>query len=76
VIVVRWIRAFLLFWVDFVVGDDWTVAASVTTALLATYGLNRAGVNAWWLTPVAAVAATAISLRRASLRSRTRARRP
>jgi hypothetical protein len=72
VIVVRWIRAFVLFWVDFVVGDDWTVAAAVTAALLATYGLHRAGMNAWWLTPVVAVAATAVSLRRTARRNRPR----
>lgn len=71
-IVVRWVRAFVLFWVDFVVGDDWTVAAAVTAALLATYGLHRAGVPVWWLTPLVAVTATAISLRRASRRARTR----
>lgn len=71
-IVVRWVRAFVLFWVDFVVGDDWTVAATVTAALLATYGLHRAGVPVWWLTPVAAVAATALSLRRTARRERAR----
>jgi hypothetical protein len=72
VIVLRWVRAFVLFWVDFVVGDDWTVAATVVAALLATWGLTRAGVPAWWLTPVAALAATALSLRRAALRERAR----
>jgi hypothetical protein len=66
------LRAFGAFWWDFIVGDDWTVAAAVTAALLATYGLHRAGVPAWWLTPVAAVAATAVSLRRASRRDRAR----
>lgn len=74
-IVLRWLRAFVLFWVDFVVGDDWTVAAAVTAALLATYGLHRAGVPAWWLTPVVAVAATAVSLRRSSRRARASAAR-
>jgi lysylphosphatidylglycerol synthetase-like protein (DUF2156 family) len=72
VIVVRWIRAFLLFWVDFVVGDDWTVAAAVAAALLGTWGLLRAGVDAWWLTPVVAVLATVVSLRRTTLRDRAR----
>jgi lysylphosphatidylglycerol synthetase-like protein (DUF2156 family) len=72
VIVVRWIRAFVLFWVDFVVGDDWTVAAAVAAALLGTWGLLRAGVDAWWLTPVVAVLATVVSLRRTTLRDRAR----
>ncbi len=68
-IVVRWIRAFVLFWVDFVVGDDWTVAAAVLASLLATWGLVRAGLPAWWLLPVVAVGATTVSLRRAARRA-------
>jgi hypothetical protein len=66
VIVVRWIRAFVDFWIDFIVGDDWTVAATVLTALLATWGLQRAGFPAWWLLPAAAVGSTTLSLRRAT----------
>ena len=46
-IVVRWIRAFVDFWIDFVVGDDWTVAATVLAALLVTWGLQRAAFPAW-----------------------------
>jgi len=64
-IIVGWIRAFVGFWVDFIVGDDWTVAATVGVALLATWALHRFGVAAWWLLPLAAVGATAVSLRRA-----------
>jgi hypothetical protein len=66
VILVRWLRAFVGFWVDFVVGDDWTVAATVLLALLATWGLVRAGIPAWWLLPVAAIGSTVLSLRRAT----------
>jgi hypothetical protein len=69
-IVVRWIRAFVDFWIDFVIGDDWTVAATVLVALLATWGLVSAGVPAWWLLPVAALGSTAVSLRRAARRAR------
>jgi hypothetical protein len=65
-IVVRWIRAFVQFWIDFVVGDDWTVAATVLAALLATWGLQRAGLPAWWLLPAAAIAGTTVSLWRAT----------
>jgi hypothetical protein len=70
VIVVRWIRAFVEFWIDFVVGDDWTVAATVLAGLLGTWGLVEAGVPAWWLLPVAALGSTAVSLRRAARRAR------
>jgi len=69
-IVVRWIRAFVEFWVDFIVGDDWSVAATVGVALLVTWALHRAGVAAWWLLPLAAVGATAVSVRRAARTSR------
>jgi len=61
----RWIRGFVLFWVDYVVGDDWTVAAVIGAALLATWGLVQVGISAWWLLPLAVVAAAAQSLRRA-----------
>jgi hypothetical protein len=64
-IVWRWTRAFFAFWIDFVVGDDWTVAAAIAVALLATWGLVEVGVPAWWLLPVAVLAATMRSLRRA-----------
>jgi hypothetical protein len=66
----RWIRAFVLFWVDYVVGDDWTVAAVVGVALLATWGLTELDVPAWWLLPPAVLGATAASVRRAVLRER------
>jgi phage shock protein PspC (stress-responsive transcriptional regulator) len=47
----RRLRAFLAFWYDFVVGDDWRIAAGVAGGLAATYALSRAGVPAWWLLP-------------------------
>ena len=68
-IVVRWIRSFVGFWIDFVVGDDWTVAATVLVALLATWGLARTDLPAWVLLPAAAVGSTAVSLRRAAKRA-------
>ncbi|CAG6391207.1 hypothetical protein NMG29_27895 [Streptomyces cocklensis] len=62
----KWIRSFALFWYDFVVGDDWRVAAGVVVALGATAGLvHAADVNAWWLLPLAVVVMLGLSLRRA-----------
>jgi len=48
----------------FVIGDDWRVAARVAVALLASWGLVEAGVQAWWLLPPAVLYATVRSLHR------------
>jgi hypothetical protein len=60
------LKAFARFWYDFFIGDDWTVAVGVLLALAATFGLVRAGVPAWWVTPVAVVMLLAASVRRAA----------
>ncbi|TKA04721.1 hypothetical protein FCI23_35180 [Actinacidiphila oryziradicis] len=57
---------FLHFCYDFVVGDDWTVAAGVVIALAATALLAGLGIAAWWLLPLAVVLLLGLSLRRAS----------
>jgi len=62
----RRLRAFGAFWYDFVIGDDWRGAAVVAAAISATAALVAAGVNAWWLLPVSALAALGWSLRRAT----------
>ena len=59
------IRAFLAFWYDFVVGDDWRVAVGVAVSLAATYGFSRAGVACWWIVPAAVVLLLPVSLIRA-----------
>jgi hypothetical protein len=69
-IVWRWMRAFVAFWIDYILGDDWTVAAIVGAALLATWGLTRADVPAWWLLPLAVLAATVRSLHASVMRER------
>ncbi len=66
----RYLRAFLHFWYDFIIGDDWTVAAGVDVALVATAVLAHNGVPAWWLLPVAVVVLLAGSLARATRRGR------
>ena len=65
----RYLRAFGLFWWNFVVGDDWRVAAGVAVALGFTALLTDEGVNAWWLLPAAVALLLADSLRRAAGRS-------
>ncbi|HET9072271.1 MAG TPA: hypothetical protein VFN60_10190 [Acidimicrobiales bacterium] len=43
--------SFGLFWWDFVVGDDWSIAAAVLVGLGAVAGLADAGTAAWWALP-------------------------
>ena len=58
------VRTFALFWWDFVVGDDWRVAAGLAVALALTWLLERADVTAWWLLPIAVGLVLAESVRR------------
>jgi hypothetical protein len=60
------LRAFGAFWYDFIIGDDWVIAAGVVVGLAGTYGLSRAGVAAWWLVPVVLVVLLPVSLSRAA----------
>ena len=60
------IAAFGRFWWDFVVGDDWVVAACITVAIGVTAALAHDSVTAWWLLPVAVAAVLWLSLRRAA----------
>jgi hypothetical protein len=61
----RRLAAFGRFWWDFVIGDDWLVAALVIVGMGATGALVAAGVNAWWLLPAAVPIVLWLSLRRA-----------
>jgi hypothetical protein len=47
----RRLRAFFAFAYDFVVGDDWRIAAGVVAGLALTYAVSRTSVPAWWLLP-------------------------
>jgi hypothetical protein len=65
----RYLRSFGRFWWNFIVGDDWRVAAGVSVALALTTALTHEGVNAWWLLPAAGAVVLALSLRRAADRN-------
>ncbi|MGH3779562.1 MAG: hypothetical protein ACRDRO_02750 [Pseudonocardiaceae bacterium] len=69
---VRWLRSFGAFWWDFIVGDDWRVAAGVVTALAATAGLAALRVPAWWFLPVTVLVLLGMSLRRGIRQAGTR----
>lgn len=65
------LKSFGAFWYDFVVGDDWHVAALVVLGLIVTAVLaHLATVNAWWLLPLLVFAALAWSVHRATAHSK------
>ena len=65
----KYVRSFARFWWNFIVGDDWRVAAGVAVALGLTSLLTHKGVNAWWLLPAAIALLLAASLWRETRRS-------
>jgi hypothetical protein len=68
--ILSWLKGFGRFWYGFIIGDDWTVAATVAVALLVTWLLQMAAMATWWLPPVATVVVVGASLRRGQWRSR------
>jgi hypothetical protein len=63
---VKYVVGFARFWWDFVVGDDWTVAAFVVVAVAITVGLGHAGHDVWWFLPIVVAVGLSASLWRAS----------
>lgn len=61
----RWVVAFVRFWYEFIVGDDWLVAAGVVAAIGLTAVIADQGVAAWWLMPLSVIGLLAGSLWRA-----------
>ena len=62
------VRAFARFWWDFVVGDDWHVAAGLAVSLGLTWLLEHREISAWWLIPATATVVLAESVWRESQR--------
>lgn len=58
----RWLRGFGAFWWDFIVGDDWRVAAGVIIALAVTGLLAATDIAAWWFLPLAVLVLLVASL--------------
>jgi hypothetical protein len=54
------------FWYDFIVGDDWRIAASVVAVIALSAALVAVGVNAWWLMLVGIAGSLAVSVYRAA----------
>ncbi len=60
------VRALGVFAYDFVIGDDWWVAAGVATGLAVTYVLSHgARIVDWWLIPLVLALLLPVSLWRA-----------
>jgi hypothetical protein len=59
------IRAFGAFWYDFVVGDDWRVAAAVVVSLAITFAVSQTAVASWWIAPAMVALLLPVSLWRA-----------
>jgi hypothetical protein len=47
------VKAFAAFWYDFIIGDDWRLAAGVVVALGLTYAVTQTGIPSWWILPTA-----------------------
>jgi hypothetical protein len=71
------LKRFGLFWVDFIVGDDWTLAVVVVASLGVTWALSRAGLPGWVALVVLVMGALVASVDRArrSAARRSAARR-
>jgi hypothetical protein len=61
----RYLVGFGRFWYDFIVGDDWSVAATVAVAVAVTYALAHHATTAWFVLPVAVVGTLSVSVLRA-----------
>jgi hypothetical protein len=59
-------KRFVVFWWDFLVGDDWRVAAGIMLGLGLTALLATTSLPAWWLLPLAVAGVLWLSLRRAA----------
>jgi len=59
-------RAFLAFVYDFVIGDDWRIAAGVVAGLAVTYAVSQTSVPSWWVMPALLVILLPASLWRAT----------
>jgi hypothetical protein len=62
------LRGFGGFWYDFVVGDDWRLAAGVVLTLAIICGSARTSIPVWWVMPTALVVLLSLSLWRATRR--------
>ena len=56
------VQQFLRFLWDFVVGDDWRIAAAVAATLVLTLVLANNGATVWWLLPLVVLVMLSVSV--------------
>jgi hypothetical protein len=61
----RGLKSFGAFWWDFIVGDDWRIAAGIVVAFALTALLAHNNITAWWVLPIAVLLMLGLSLREA-----------
>ena len=59
------LKSFGMFWYDFVIGDDWQVAAGLAAALALTFWLSTVAGPSWLVMPIAVALLLPYSIRRA-----------
>ena len=62
-LLVRWIGGFLFFWYDFIIGDDWRVAAGIVIGFFITHAV---GISSWWIIPLVVGAMLSFTLHEAT----------
>ena len=62
-LLVRWIGGFLFFWYDFIIGDDWRVAAGIVIGFFITHAV---GISSWWIMPLVVGAMLSFTLHEAT----------
>ena len=60
--------AFLRFWYEFIVGDDWRIAVAVIAALAITYAIGTTSWPPWLVLPAAVAIILPFSLWRVARR--------
>ena len=60
------LKSFAYFWYDFIVGDDWLIAAGVVAALVITWAAAGVGLAGWLWLPLLVTIVLATSLWRAT----------
>jgi hypothetical protein len=58
----RGLKSFGAFWWDFIVGEDWRIAAGIVVAMGLTALLAHNGITAWWVLPAAVLLMLGLSL--------------